>query len=89
MCNLYSNTTNVEAMRRLFSVAPDRDRLGNQPPPPAIFPRYEAPVVRLGESGDRELVRMHWGFLVPQLSKRTGQPILPKAVNNVSIGAGK
>jgi len=25
---------------------------------------------------------MHWGFLMPQVSKKTGQPILPKAVNN-------
>lgn len=38
MCNLYSNTTNVEAMRRLFDVAPDRDRLGNQPPLPGHLP---------------------------------------------------
>jgi putative SOS response-associated peptidase YedK len=26
---------------------------------------------------------MHWGFLMPQVSKKTGKPILPKAVNNV------
>jgi putative SOS response-associated peptidase YedK len=25
---------------------------------------------------------MHWGFLMPQVSKKTGKPILPKAVNN-------
>lgn len=80
MCNLYSNTMPVEAMRRLFRVG--RDSVGNQPPLPAIFPRHEAPVVRLGADGARELVRMHWGFLMPQASKKTGQPILPKAVNN-------
>ena len=82
MCNLYSNTTTAEAMRRLFAVAPDRDHLGNQPPLPAIFPRYEGPVVRLTDDGARELVRMHWGFLMPQVSKKTGEPIQPKAVNN-------
>lgn len=81
MCNLYSNTTPVEAMRRLFGVAAGRDRLGNQPPLPAIFPRYNAPVVRITD-GERELVRMHWGFLMLQVSKRTGERIQPRAVNN-------
>ncbi|HEU0223788.1 MAG TPA: SOS response-associated peptidase family protein [Paracoccaceae bacterium] len=80
LCNLFSNTMPVEAMRRLFAAA--HDRLGNQPPLPSIFPRHEAPVVRRLENGGRELVRMHWGFLMPQVSKKTGQPILPKAVNN-------
>jgi len=37
----------VEAMRRLFRVSPSNDRLGNQPPLPNIFPRHDAPVVRL------------------------------------------
>lgn len=82
MCNLYSNTMPVEAMRRLFGVALDHDRTGNQPPLPAIFPRAEAPVVRRDFDGNRELVRMHWGFLMPQVSKRTGEPILPKAITN-------
>ncbi len=80
MCNLYSQTTAQEAMRRLFKVK--HDRIGNQPPLPAIFPRHEAPVVRQTDDGERELVRMHWGFLLPQTSKKTGKPILPKAVNN-------
>lgn len=82
MCNLFSNTLPPEAMRRLFDVPPERDRLGNQPPLPAIFPRHDAAVVRLGETGGRELVAMHWGFLIPQLSKKTGRPIQPKAVTN-------
>ncbi len=79
MCNLYSATMPVDAMRSLFEA--DAEALGNQPPLDAIFPRHEAPVVRL-EGGARRLVRMHWGFLLPQVSKRTGAPILPKAVNN-------
>ena len=82
MCNLYSNTMPAEAMRRVFRIMPDRDRLGNQPPLPNIFPHHDAPVVRLDASSERELVRMHWGFLMPQVSKKTGKPILPKAVNN-------
>ncbi|MEL6216930.1 MAG: SOS response-associated peptidase family protein [Pseudomonadota bacterium] len=82
MCNLYSNLTTHEATRRLVRVSQDRDRTVNQSPLPAIFPRYEAPVVCVGEDGEREVRMMHWGFLMPQVSKKTGKPILPKAVNN-------
>jgi putative SOS response-associated peptidase YedK len=82
MCNLFSNTMPVEAMRRLFDVEPARDRLGNAMPQPAIFPRGDAVIVRRAEDGAREMLYAHWGFLMPQTSKRTGQPILPKAVNN-------
>ncbi|QHQ37351.1 SOS response-associated peptidase [Algicella marina] len=82
MCNLFSNTMPVDAMRNLFGVDAGNDHLGNQPPLPAIFPRYEAPVMRQSGDGQRELVRMHRGFLMPQVSKKTGKPILPKAVNN-------
>ena len=59
MCNLYSQTTAQEAMRRLFNA---EDRLGNQPALPAIFPDGEAPVCRRDKDGARELVRMRWGF---------------------------
>ena len=82
MCNLYSNTTPQQAMRELFEVAPHRDRLGNFAPLTAIYPRYTAPVVRLDGDGAREMAAMHWGFLLPQTSNKTGKPILPKAVNN-------
>lgn len=82
MCNLYANVTAQEEMRRLFAVAPGRDRLGNAAPQPAIFPRQSAPVVRLTPDGAREIVAMQWGFALPQVSKRTGKPILPKAVTN-------
>jgi putative SOS response-associated peptidase YedK len=82
MCTLYSNTTNVEAMRRLFEVDARLDRLGNQPALPDIFPRHDAPVVRRAGDGQRELVRIHWGFLMPQLSTRTGKPIQPRAISN-------
>lgn len=82
MCNLYSSLSTQEAMRRAFDVAPGRDLLGNFAPLPAIYPRHSAPVVRLAEDGAPELTAMHWGFLLPQRSKKTGAPILPKAVNN-------
>jgi putative SOS response-associated peptidase YedK len=39
-----------------------RDRTGNQPPLPAIFPDQLAPVVGTSKEGLRELVMMRWGF---------------------------
>lgn len=82
MCNLYSTTRAQDAMRQLFKVPARLDQLGNFAPLTAVFPRYNAPVVRLTADGERELLNMHWGFLLPQVSKKTGKPILPKAVNN-------
>lgn len=82
MCNLYSNTMPQEAMRRLFKVKPEQDRLGNQEPLPAIFPKNSAPMVTIGEDGERQLETAHWGFVLNQKSKRTGEPIQPKAINN-------
>lgn len=82
MCNLYANTTAQAEMRRLFEVSSAQDRLGNGAPQPAIFPRDSAPVLRLRDESTRELCRMQWGFLLPQVSKRTGRPILPKPVTN-------
>lgn len=42
-----------------------RDRTGNQPPLPAIFPDQLAPVVRTGADGVREILNMRWGFPPP------------------------
>jgi putative SOS response-associated peptidase YedK len=39
-----------------------RDRTGNQPPLPAIFPDQLAPVVGTSKEGLREVVTMRWGF---------------------------
>ena len=82
MCNLYSSTTAKEAMRQLFDVRPSNDGLGNAQPLPAIWPKYDAPVVRLADNGERELLAMHWGFLTAQVSKKTGKQISPAAWNN-------
>ena len=82
MCNLYANIATAEAMRRLFQVSDENDRLGNAPARPAIFPKGEAPVVRLDEVGNRELIDMRWGFLTPAFSKKDGSPIKPRAWNN-------
>lgn len=63
MCNLYSMTTNREALRQLFLAG--WDRTGNQPPLPAIFPDQLAPVVRVGRDGARVIEAMRWGFPPP------------------------
>lgn len=44
---------------------------------PGIFPNYVAPVVRQAADGDRELVKMNWGFVLPQPGKA------PRRVTNV------
>jgi putative SOS response-associated peptidase YedK len=61
MCNLYSMTRNVDAIRRLFGVDAGRDRAGNLPLMPGIFPDYPAPIVRNGDGG-REFVMARWGM---------------------------
>jgi hypothetical protein len=42
MCNLYSITTNQEAIRALYRVM--NRYVGNLPPMPGVFPDYPAPV---------------------------------------------
>jgi putative SOS response-associated peptidase YedK len=82
MCNLYSNTMAKDAMRQLFAVDAAHDTLGNAEPLPAIFPKGMAPIVGADGDGTRWLQNAHWGFVMPQVSKKTGKPIQPKAVNN-------
>ncbi|GGX63444.1 DUF159 family protein [Tateyamaria omphalii] len=69
-------------MRQLFDVPVADDHLGNAAPLPSIYPKGAAPVVRLGPDGERELVKMSWGFRTPKVSKKTGKPIKPAAWNN-------
>lgn len=63
MCNLYSITTNQEAIRRIAQVMVDNT--GNMPPLPGIFPDYGAPIVRDTEAG-RELAMARWGMPTPK-----------------------
>ncbi|MGE0530327.1 MAG: SOS response-associated peptidase [Hyphomonadaceae bacterium] len=60
MCNLYSMTKSREAAVAYTRAM--RDRTGNQPPLPAIFPDQLAPVVGNSKEGQREMVMMRWGF---------------------------
>jgi putative SOS response-associated peptidase YedK len=70
VCNLYSITTNQEAIIRLFRVM--NRYVGNLPPMPGVFPDYPAPVVR--KSGaEREMVMMRLG--VPPPPKFGGAPV--------------
>jgi hypothetical protein len=78
MCNLYSITTNQEAIRALFRVM--NRYVGNLPPMPGVFPDYSAPVVR--NAGDeRELTMMRWGMPPPP---RTGGPPVTNIRNTSS-----
>ena len=78
MCNLYSITTNQEAISRLFRVI--NRYVGNLPPMPGVFPDYPAPVVR--NAGDeRELILMRWGMPPPP---QTGGPPVTNIRNTSS-----
>ncbi|WP_300064524.1 SOS response-associated peptidase family protein [uncultured Roseobacter sp.] len=81
MCNLYSMTMPLDAMRHMFDFEPDRAGVGNLEPLRAIWPKNEAPIVLI-DDGDRELVRASWGFLTPNKSKKTGKWLKPKPWNN-------
>src|SRR5437667_10158559 len=61
MCNLYSMTKNVDAIRRLFGIEASRDRTGNLPSLPGVYPDYPAPIVRNTPDG-RELAMARWGM---------------------------
>lgn len=60
MCNLYSETKGQEAIRRAARAM--RDLTGNLAPLPGIFPDYQAPIVRTGDDGVRELALGRWGM---------------------------
>jgi putative SOS response-associated peptidase YedK len=70
MCGRYSFTSPAEAVRRFF------DLLGpiswNFEPMPDIRPTDRAPIVRLNDEGERELVALRW-WLVPRWAKEVNQ----------------
>jgi hypothetical protein len=78
MCNLYSVTTNQEAIRALFRVV--NRYVGNLPPMPGVFPDYPAPVVRNTDAGS-EMVPMRWGMPPPP---RTGGPPVDMLFSQIS-----
>jgi putative SOS response-associated peptidase YedK len=78
MCNLYSITTNQQAIIALFRVI--NRYVGNLPPMPGVFPDCPAPVVR-NVGADRELTMMRWGMPPPP---RTGGPPVTNIRNTSS-----
>jgi putative SOS response-associated peptidase YedK len=83
VCNLYSMTTNQEAIRRLFGVV--IDSTGNMPPQPGVFPDYAAPIVRNTANG-RELAMARWGMPSPvfALKGRNSDPGVTNVRNTAS-----
>jgi putative SOS response-associated peptidase YedK len=71
MCNLYSMVRSHDEVRRLAKAL--RDTTGNQPPMPGIFPDDEAPIVRQGADGVRELAMARWGM--PSPPSISGPPV--------------
>ena len=56
VCNLYSVTTNVEAIRALVRAFEVADDVGNLPPQTGVFPDFVAPIIR-NRDGIRELTK--------------------------------
>jgi putative SOS response-associated peptidase YedK len=65
MCNLYSMTKNVDAIKRLFGAL--NSGVGNLPSLPGVFPDYPAPIVRNASDG-REIVMARWGMPTSQVA---------------------
>jgi putative SOS response-associated peptidase YedK len=62
MCNLYSHTRNVDAMRQVFR-RPFQSHGINLPAMPGIFPDYPAPIIRnMAGASEPELAMVRWGM---------------------------
>ncbi len=83
MCNLYAMTTSQQAIREIAGAM--RDRSGNLPTFPAIFPDYAAPIVRNQPEG-RELTLARWGMPSPvfALKDRNSDPGITNVRNVTS-----
>jgi putative SOS response-associated peptidase YedK len=79
VCNLYSLTKSQDAIRRITKAM--RDRTGNLPSLPGIFPDYAAPIVRSAEDGERELLLARWGMPSPAFALK-GKKV-DKGVTNI------
>ncbi|NML88775.1 hypothetical protein HHL26_06800 [Sphingobium sp. TB-6] len=77
MCNR-AERGDTQAVLKLFGA---RRGMRFNEGPLETHPAQPGTVVRL-EDGERVLEQMTWGFPLAQKSKRTGQPLKPKPVNN-------
>ena len=66
----YSITTPVAEMRGWFDIRIDNDQLRNFKPLEAVFPKHQAPVVRIGDGGERQLVSVEWVLPRQKYQKR-------------------
>ena len=74
MCNLYRTDKSAAEVARWFG---SDDATAGSNRGAEIYPGYPGLVVAGGK-----LRQMSWGFPLPQISRKTGKPIKPKAVNN-------
>ncbi|WOI56078.1 SOS response-associated peptidase family protein [Palleronia sp. LCG004] len=73
ICNHYSLTKGQVAIREIAKVW--ADSTGNLAPQPAIFPDHTAPVIRMGDEGQK-MTTMRWGMPSPSfaLKNRKADP---------------
>ncbi|HRO14174.1 MAG TPA: SOS response-associated peptidase [Paracoccus sp. (in: a-proteobacteria)] len=71
MCNLYSQTRGQQAIREIARAM--HDLTGNLPPLPGIYPDQQAPIVRNGKEGVRELAMARWGMPTPPMHMKTAR----------------
>ena len=81
MCNLYATRKPPEEIAALFAAQIPIPFNG---PAGDVYPGGPGMVVREDEAGRRVVQGMTWGFPLAQKSKKTGQPIKPKPVNNIA-----
>ena len=74
MCNLYRMTKNAAEVADWFKVT---NELGSANFSSEVYPGYPGAVIADGAA--RSMV---WGFPLVLKSKRTGEPLKPKPVNN-------
>lgn len=80
MCNLYTTRKSAEEIAAAFGATV---RLQTNVSAGQVYPGGPGMVIR-EENGARVLQGMTWGFPLPQKSKKTGQPIKPKPINNIA-----
>src|SRR5579871_5026905 len=79
MCNLYTTRKSADEVAAFFGVsAPNVASFNVQA---EVYPGYPGIVVR-DDSEGRTLRAMTWGFPLAMKSKRAGQPLRSKPVNN-------
>lgn len=80
MCNLYTTKASAAEVASAFGARMQTNFNAGEG---EVYPGGIGMVVR-EEEGERILQSMTWGFPLAQKSKKTGQPIKPKPVNNIA-----